>query len=59
MSERDPQGMARLQAVVTSLIRHRVETRGDKVTDLHLWQIGPGHRAAVISVFSCRCGPSR
>jgi cation diffusion facilitator family transporter len=34
------------------LIRARLETRGDRVTDLHLWQIGPGHRAAVISVLS-------
>jgi cation diffusion facilitator family transporter len=33
-------------------IRHRLETRGDRVTDLHLWQIGPGHRAAVISLVS-------
>ena len=34
------------------LIRQRLETRGDCVTDLHLWQIGPGHRAAVISLIS-------
>ena len=34
------------------LIRQRLETRGDRVTDLHLWQIGPGHRAAVISLIS-------
>jgi cation diffusion facilitator family transporter len=34
------------------VIRDRLETRGDKVTDLHLWQIGPGHRAAVISLIS-------
>ena len=26
--------------------------KGDRVTDLHLWQVGPGHRAAVISVVS-------
>jgi cation diffusion facilitator family transporter len=35
-----------------AVIRDRLETKGDKVTDLHLWQIGPGHRAAVISVVS-------
>ena len=29
-----------------------IETKGDRVTDLHLWQVGPGHRAAVISVVS-------
>ena len=33
-------------------IRRRLETRGDRITDLHLWQIGPGHRAAVISLVS-------
>jgi cation diffusion facilitator family transporter len=35
-----------------SAIRDRLETKGDRVTDLHLWQVGPGHRAAVISVIS-------
>ena len=30
-------------------IRSRIESKGDRVTDLHLWQIGPGHQAAVIS----------
>jgi cation diffusion facilitator family transporter len=35
-----------------TVIRDRIETRGDKVTDLHLWQVGPGHRAAVISLIS-------
>jgi cation diffusion facilitator family transporter len=37
---------------IEGLIRQRLETRGDLVTDLHLWQIGPGHRAAVISLVS-------
>ena len=44
----DVSGDNRLEAVV----RDRLETRGDRVTDLHLWQIGPGHRAAVISLVS-------
>jgi cation diffusion facilitator family transporter len=35
-----------------AVIRDRLETRGDRVTDLHLWQVGPGHRAAVISILS-------
>jgi cation diffusion facilitator family transporter len=35
-----------------AVIRDRLETTGDRVTDLHLWQVGPGHRAAVISVVS-------
>ena len=34
------------------VIRDRIETKGDRVTDLHLWQVGPGHRAVVISVIS-------
>ena len=34
------------------IIRSRIETKGDRVTDLHVWQVGPGHRAAVISVIS-------
>jgi cation diffusion facilitator family transporter len=37
-----------------AVIRDRLETEGDRVTDLHLWQVGPGHRAAVISVVSHR-----
>jgi cation diffusion facilitator family transporter len=35
-------------------IRERLETDGDRITDLHLWQIGPGHRAAVVSIVSHR-----
>jgi cation diffusion facilitator family transporter len=35
-----------------TVIRDRLETKGDRVTDLHLWQVGPGHRAAVISLIS-------
>jgi cation diffusion facilitator family transporter len=37
---------------IETVIRDRLETDGDRVTDLHLWQIGPGHRAAVISIVS-------
>jgi cation diffusion facilitator family transporter len=35
---------------IETLILDRLETKGDRVTDLHLWQVGPGHRAAVISI---------
>src|ERR1700682_2334532 len=35
-----------------AVIRERLETKGDKATDLPLWQGGPGHSAAVISVVS-------
>ncbi|MBX9826120.1 MAG: CDF family Co(II)/Ni(II) efflux transporter DmeF [Xanthobacteraceae bacterium] len=37
---------------VEAAIRARLETGGDRVTDLHLWQVGPGHRAAVVSIVS-------
>ena len=33
-------------------IRARLEAGEDRVTDLHLWQVGPGHCAAVISLVS-------
>ncbi len=33
-------------------IKARLETEGDFVSDLHLWRLGPGHRAAVISIVS-------
>jgi cation diffusion facilitator family transporter len=33
-------------------IRARLEAGGDHVTDLHLWQVGPGHRAVVVSISS-------
>lgn len=33
-------------------IRQRLEQEGDRVTDLHLWRVGPGHNAAVVSIVS-------
>jgi len=33
-------------------IRARLEAGDDRVTDLHVWQVGPGHCAAVISIVS-------
>jgi cation diffusion facilitator family transporter len=33
-------------------IRARLEAGGGRVTDLHLWQVGPGHRAVVVSLVS-------
>lgn len=37
---------------VVETIRLRLETETDRVTDLHLWQLGPGHWAAVVSLLS-------
>jgi cation diffusion facilitator family transporter len=31
-------------------VRHAIEDRGDKIVDLHVWRVGPGHMSAVVSV---------
>ncbi|CAN7601065.1 CDF family Co(II)/Ni(II) efflux transporter DmeF [Caballeronia sp. LjRoot29] len=31
-------------------VRHAIEDGGDKVVDLHVWRVGPGHMSAVVSV---------
>jgi cation diffusion facilitator family transporter len=31
-------------------IRSVIEETGDKITDLHVWQLGPGHHAAIVAV---------
>lgn len=33
-------------------IRQCLEQNGDRISDLHLWQIGPGHMAVVLSIVS-------
>jgi cation diffusion facilitator family transporter len=35
---------------MTENVRHAIEDRGDKVVDLHVWRVGPGHMSAVVSV---------
>ena len=35
---------------VSAKIRSIVEAEGDKITDLHVWQLGPGHHAAIVAV---------
>ena len=37
-------------ATTAQEIRRRLETQGDKVSDLHLWRVGPGHLALIASV---------
>jgi cation diffusion facilitator family transporter len=39
-------------AAMAERIRARIETDGDKLADLHLWQVGPGHAAVIASVVS-------
>ncbi|MDN7486112.1 CDF family Co(II)/Ni(II) efflux transporter DmeF [Burkholderia sp. AU45274] len=31
-------------------VRHAIEAFGDKVNDLHVWRVGPGHMSAIVSV---------
>jgi len=31
-------------------IRHAIETDGDRLADLHIWRLGPGHLGAIASV---------
>ncbi|ANK84891.1 MULTISPECIES: CDF family Co(II)/Ni(II) efflux transporter DmeF [unclassified Rhizobium] len=33
-----------------SEIRRAIETEEDRITDLHVWQVGPGHHAAIVAV---------
>jgi cation diffusion facilitator family transporter len=33
-------------------IRAAIETDGDRITDLHVWQLGPGHHGAIVSLVS-------
>jgi cation diffusion facilitator family transporter len=39
-------------ASLEQAIRRRLEVAGDRVTDLHLWQLGPGHSALIAAVVS-------
>lgn len=31
-------------------IRTAIETEGERITDLHVWQVGPGHHAAIVAL---------
>jgi cation diffusion facilitator family transporter len=35
---------------MTEKVRLAIESDGDRVTDLHLWRLGPGHLGAIVSV---------
>lgn len=39
---------------IADLVRERLEVEGDRLADLHLWRIGPGHLAVVAAVVSDR-----
>jgi cation diffusion facilitator family transporter len=35
---------------LAEVIRRRIETGGDRIADLHVWRVGPGHNAASLVV---------
>jgi len=35
---------------MTARIRKVVEAEGDRLTDIHVWRLGPGHLGAIVSV---------
>lgn len=35
---------------LTDNVRRAIEALGDKVNDLHVWRVGPGHMSAIVSV---------
>lgn len=37
-------------AGIADRVRQTVECEGDRVTDLHLWRLGPGHLGVIVSV---------
>ena len=45
-----PEGLARE-------IRARLEDGDDRIADLHIWRVGPGHHAALVSLVSDRPEP--
>ena len=39
---------------MSARLRHTIEQDGDRLTDLHLWCLGPGHYGAILSVTTIR-----
>jgi cation diffusion facilitator family transporter len=37
---------------LASSVRERLEVGGDKVSDLHLWRLGPGHTGVTLAIVS-------
>lgn len=35
---------------LTDILRQTIESEGDRITDLHLWRVGPGHLGAILSI---------
>lgn len=44
---------------LTGMVRTLIEGQGDRIVDLHVWRLGPGHLGAIVSVMTDRGrGPS-
>ena len=41
-------------ATLATKIRAAVETDGDRIADLHLWRLGPGHAGVILAIVSDR-----
>jgi len=39
---------------MASKLRQAVEVEGDQIADLHLWRVGPGHLAAILSIVTAQ-----
>ena len=39
-------------AELAAAIRARLERGDDRIADLHVWRVGPGHHAAIVSLVS-------
>jgi cation diffusion facilitator family transporter len=39
---------------MTAKVREAIESDGDRLVDLHLWRLGPGHLGAVVSVITSK-----
>jgi Co/Zn/Cd efflux system component len=35
-----------------AILRERLEVRGDRVSDLHVWRLGPGHTGVTAAIVS-------
>lgn len=41
-------------AQLTRRLRQTIESNGDRIVDLHLWRLGPGHLGAVLSIATAK-----
>jgi Co/Zn/Cd efflux system component len=40
------------QEALPDEVRAAIESEHDKIVDLHVWQLGPGHHGAIVSIVS-------